>query len=120
METGAERLLDLAYGNHPKSASLKPEGRKVLRRLRGGPAGMEELMGELGLNPLSAAHRKHFYILLRPLRETGMISTRREGGRTLYYLSYDGFSQYLRELRKEADFWLKEAGEEVGEKGKTP
>lgn len=113
MEAGADRLLDLAYGNHPKSASLKPKGRRVLRYLREGPKSMEELMKELGLDPLSGAHRKHFYLLLRPLREKGMISTRREGGKTLYYLSYDGFSQYLRELRKEADFWLKEAGEGV-------
>ncbi len=116
METGAERLLELAYGNHPKSVLLKPEGRKVLRILREGARGMEELMKELGLDPLSAAHRKHFYLLLRPLREKGMISTRRAGGKTLYHLSYDGFSQYLRELRKEAEFWLKEAGGEGKEK----
>jgi DNA-binding transcriptional ArsR family regulator len=112
METGAERLLALAYGNHPKSSSLKPEGRRVLRKLREGPVGLEELMRELNLDPLSPAHRKHFYILLKPLRETGMIATRKEGGRTLYYLSYEGFSQYLRELRKEAEFWLKEAEKE--------
>lgn len=116
MEAGAERLLDLAYGNHPKSVALKPEGRKVLRKLREGPVVMEELMKELNLDPLSPAQRKHFYLVLRPLRETGMISTRKgEGGKTLYYLSYEAFSQYLRELRKEAEFWLKEAREE--EKG---
>ncbi|TDA31204.1 MAG: hypothetical protein DSO02_00630 [Hadesarchaea archaeon] len=112
MEGGAERLLDLAYGNHPKSASLKPEGRRVLRSLREGPKGMEELMKELSLDPLSGAHRKHFYILLKPLREKGMISTRRMGGKTFYHLSYDGFSQYLKELRKEAEFWLKEEEKE--------
>lgn len=113
METGGERLLDLAYGNHPKSASLKPEGRKVLKSLREGPKSMEELMKELGLDPLSGTHRKHFYLLLKPLRDKGMISTRRVGGKTLYHLSYDGFSQYLRELRKEAEFWLKEIEEKA-------
>ena len=43
---------------------------------------------------------------MRPLRETGMVSTRRAGGKTVYYLSYDGFSQFLREIRKEAEYWL--------------
>ncbi len=111
MDVGAERLLTLAYGNHPKSSSLIPEGRKVLRVLREGPRGIEELMRELNLNPLSAANRKHFYILLKPLRETGMIAARRINGKTIYYLSYEGFSQYLRDLRKEAEFWLREASE---------
>jgi DNA-binding transcriptional ArsR family regulator len=103
----ADRILALAYGNHPKSASLKPEALKVLRALREqGTMSIEQLMGVLGLDPNSSAGRKHFYILMRPLRETGMISTRRVGGKTSYYLSYDGFSQYLREIRKEAEYWL--------------
>jgi len=103
----ADRLLALAYGNHPKSASLKPEALKVLRALREqGTMSIEQLMGVLDLDQNSSAGRKHFYILMRPLRETGMISTRRVGGKTSYYLSYDGFSQYLREIRKEAEYWL--------------
>ena len=103
----ADRILALAYGNHPKSASLKPEGLKVLRALREqGTMSIEQLMGVLDLDQNSSAGRKHFYILMRPLRETGMISTRRFGGKTSYYLSYDGFSQYLREIRKEAEYWL--------------
>lgn len=112
METGAEKLLDLAYGNHPKSASLKPEGRKVLKWLQSGPAEMRELMKELGLNPLSMAHRKHFFIVLKPLRKTGMVSVWRREGKTLYYLSHDCFSLYLKELQKEAEIWLRESIQE--------
>ncbi len=107
----ADRILALAYGNHPKSASLKPEALKVLRALREqGTMSIEQLMGVLELNQDSSAGRKHFYILMRPLRETGMISTRRVGGKTSYYLSYDGFSQFLREIRKEGEYWLTPEG----------
>jgi DNA-binding transcriptional ArsR family regulator len=103
----ADRLLALAYGNHPKSASLKPEALRVMRALKEqGTMSIDQLMGALGLDQNSSAGRKHFYILMRPLRETGMISTRRAGGKTIYYLSYDGFSQFLREIRKEAEYWL--------------
>lgn len=104
---GADRLLALAYGNHPKSASLKPEALKVMRALREqGAMSIDQLGGVLGFDLSSPAGRKHFYILMRPLRETGMISTRRAGGKTIYYLSYDGFSQFLRDIRKEAEYWL--------------
>lgn len=102
----ANRLLGLAYGNHPKSSSLKPEALKVMRALKEGAKNIDELGATLGLNLNSPAGRKHFYVLMRPLRETGMISTRRAGGKTVYYLSYDGFSQFLREIRKEAEYWL--------------
>lgn len=102
----ANRLLKLAYGNHPKSASLKPEALKVMRALKESAKNIDELGERLGLNLNSPAGRKHFYVLMRPLRETGMVSTRRAGGKTVYYLSYDGFSQFLREIRKEAEYWL--------------
>jgi len=105
-ERGPERLLRLAYGNHPKSAALKPEATRVLKALRDGAKTIEELAGVLGVNLETPGGRKHFYVVMRPLREAGMISTRRAGGKTLYYLSYDGFSQYLREIRKEAEYWL--------------
>lgn len=103
--------MSLAYGNHPKSASLKPEALKVVRALKEkGAMSIDQLMEVLGLNQNSSAGRKHFYVLMRPLRETGMISTRRSGGKTTYYLSYDGFNQFLRGIRKEAEYWLKEEG----------
>ena len=105
-ERGPERLLGLAYGNHPKSATLKPKATRLLRALREGPKTMEELSNILGINLETPGGRKHFYTLMRPLRETGMISARRIRGRTSYYLSYDGFSQFLREIRKEAEYWL--------------
>jgi len=103
---GPERLLALAYGNHPKSSSLKPEALKVLRALKESAKGIDELAAVLGLDLNSSAGRKHFYVLMRPLRETGMIATRRAGGKAIYYLSYEGFSQFLREIRKEAEYWL--------------
>lgn len=106
--SGAERLLALAYGNHPKSSSLKPEALRVLRALREGAKSIVELAAVLGLDLSSPAGRKHFYVLMRPLRETGMVAARRSGGKTIYYLSYDGFSQFLRDLRKEAEYWLTE------------
>ncbi len=104
--SGADRLLELAYGNHPKSASLKPEALRVMRALKEGAKNINELAGVLNLDLNSSAGRKHFYVLMRPLREAGMISTRRAGGKTIYYLSYDGFSQFLRDIRKEAEYWL--------------
>ena len=103
---GAEKLLALAYGNHPKSSSLKPEALKVMRALREGPKNIDELAGILGLDLKTPRGRKHFYVLMKPLRETGMIATRKAGGKTVYYLSYDGFSQFLRDIRKEAEYWL--------------
>ena len=103
---GAEKLLDLAYGNHPKSSSLKPEALKVMRSLKEGAKNIDELAAVLGLDLNSAAGRKHFYVLVKPLRETGMIATRKAEGKTIYYLSYDGFSQFLRDIRKEAEYWL--------------
>lgn len=110
---GAEKLLGVAYGNHPKSASLKPEALKVLRALREGSKSIEDLAVLLGLDLSSSRGRKHFYVLMRPLRETGMISTRRAGGKTIYYLSYDGFNQFLRDMRKEAEYWLTPATQET-------
>jgi len=107
-ERGPERLLRLAYGNHPKSSRLKPEAVKVLRVLREGPKTMAELAGALGLNIESPGGRKHFFTLIRPLRETGMIAARRLGGRTVYQLSPDGFSQFWKEVKKEAEYWLKQ------------
>ncbi|MEM2875306.1 MAG: helix-turn-helix domain-containing protein [Candidatus Hadarchaeales archaeon] len=104
--SGAERLLNLAYGNHPKSAALKPKALRVLRALREGAKTVEELGGILELDLSTAAGKKKFYVLVKPLRETGMISVRRTGGKTFYYLSYEGFNQYLREIRKEAEYWL--------------
>jgi len=103
---GAEKLLGLAYGNHPKSSSLKPEALKVMRSLREGAKNIDELAAVLGLDLNTAKGRKHFYVLVKPLRETGMIATRKASGKTIYYLSYDGFSQFLRDIRKEAEYWL--------------
>jgi len=108
-ERGPERLLRLAYGNHPKSAALKPEAVKLLRILREGPKTMAELVGALGLNPEKPGEKKHFFTLMRPLRETGMVVARRVGGRTVYQLSFDGFNQFWKEVRKEAEYWLQEA-----------
>ena len=104
--SGAEKLLDLAYGNHPKSSALKPEAVKVLRSLKEGAKKIDELAEVLGLDLKSMAGRKHFYVLLKPLRETGMITTRKAEGKTIYSLSIDGFGQFLRDLRKEAEYWL--------------
>jgi DNA-binding transcriptional ArsR family regulator len=111
--SGAERLLDLAYGNHPKSAALKPKALKILRVLREGPKSVEELGKALELDLNTAAGKKKFYVLMKPLRETGMISARKAGGKTFYYLSYEGFNQYLREIRKEAEYWLNPVQGEV-------
>ena len=115
-ERGPERLLRLAYGNHPKSAALKPEATRILRALREGPKTIEELTRALGISLETPGGRKHFYVLMRPLRESGMVSTRKSEGKTIYYLSYDGFSQYLREIRREAEYWL----QPVEVKDKTP
>ena len=78
----------------------------MIRALREGAKNIEELAAVLGLDLKTPAGRKHFYVLMRPLRETGMIATRKSGGKTVYYLSYDGFSQFLRDIRKEAEYWL--------------
>jgi DNA-binding transcriptional ArsR family regulator len=108
-EKGPERLLRLAYGNHPRSASLKPEAVRVLRVLREGPKTMVELASALELNVETPGGRKHFFTLIRPLRETGMVAARRSGGKTVYQLSLDGFNQFWKEVRKEAEYWLKQA-----------
>jgi len=105
-ERGPARLLALAYGNHPKSSALKPEALKVIRALRESPRKIEELATVLGLDLGSAAGRKHFYVLMRPMRDYGMVATRRLEGKKVYYLSPDGFSQFLKEMRKEAEYWL--------------
>ncbi|MEM3401690.1 MAG: hypothetical protein QXH08_00470 [Candidatus Hadarchaeales archaeon] len=108
-ERGPERLLLLAYGNHPKSAALKPEAVKLLRVLREGQKTIEELTAALEINLNSAAGKKHFYILLRPLREIGAIGVRRIQGKRYYHLSLDGFNQYWKEVKKEAEYWLSPA-----------
>lgn len=105
-ERGPERLLALAYGNHPKSAALKPEAAKLLRILREGQKTIEELSAALEINMNKAAGKKHFYILLRPLREIGAIGVRRIRGKRYYHLSSDGFNQYWKEVKKEAEYWL--------------
>ncbi|MEW6222589.1 MAG: helix-turn-helix domain-containing protein [Candidatus Hadarchaeota archaeon] len=105
-DRGPQRLLALAYGNHPKSAALKPEAVKVIRTLRESPKKIEELAAVLGLDLAAAADRKHFYVLMRPMRDMGMVATRRLEGKRVYYLSSDGFNQYLKEIRKEAEYWL--------------
>jgi DNA-binding transcriptional ArsR family regulator len=105
-ETGPDRLMALAYGNHPKSSTLKPEAVKVLRTLREGQKTIEALTTALGIDLGSAARRKHFYVLMRPLRDAGMISVRRIKGKRYYHLSFDGFNQYWKDVKKEAEYWL--------------
>lgn len=103
---GPDRILSLAYGNHPKSAALKPEAVKLLRALREGQKKIEELATVLGVDMLRPGGRKHFYVVMRPLREAGMISVRRVQGKRYYHLSLDGFNQYWKEVKKEAEYWL--------------
>jgi DNA-binding transcriptional ArsR family regulator len=113
---GPERLLELAYGNHPKTSRLKPEGLRIIQLLRDGPKSMDELATALELDLTSPAARKHFYLLLRPLREKGMISVMKVKKKKLYHLSLDGFNVYWKEVKREAEYWLTERGKtEMGE-----
>ncbi len=115
MEKIPERLLELAYGNHPKSAKLKIEGAKIIRLLREGPKTIEELAAELSVDLSTPGGKKHLYLVLRPLREKGMIAASRIQGRRLYHLSLDGFNMFLRELKREAERWLTPLRERVEE-----
>jgi len=110
IDTGLKRLLDFSYGNHPKRQLLKAKGAIVVRFLRAGPKSLSELAGGLGLDLKKPAELSQFYAALRPLRETGMISTHRSQGKTFYALSYASFRFALEQLRKDAEYWLKEEG----------
>jgi hypothetical protein len=112
---GPERLLELAYGNHPKKSRLKQEGFRLIQLLRDGPKTKEEICETLSIDLGRAGGRKHFYLLLRPLREKGMVAVSRVQGKKLYHLSLDGFNVYWRETKKEAEYWLTEK-EKAGEK----
>jgi DNA-binding PadR family transcriptional regulator len=114
---GPERLLDLAYGNHPKTSRMKPQGLAILRLLREGPKTKEEICQALSIDLTRPGGRKHFYLLLRPLREKGMVGARRIEGKKVYHLSLDGFNVYWREVRKEAEYWLIEKGRVVEVEG---
>jgi DNA-binding PadR family transcriptional regulator len=107
-ERGPQRLLELAYGNHPKTSRMKPEGLTILKLLREGPKTKEEICQALSIDLNRPGGRKHFYLLLRPLREKGMVGARTIEGKKVYHLSPDGFLVYWREVRKEAEYWLME------------
>ncbi|MEM2282438.1 MAG: helix-turn-helix domain-containing protein [Candidatus Hadarchaeales archaeon] len=113
-ERGPEGLLNLAYGNHPKSAKLKNEGARILRALREGAKTLEELAQTLSIDLTQPAARKHFYLVMRPLREKGMVGVSRVGGKRLYHVSLDGFNIFWKSIRREAEYWLKEKVEEEG------
>jgi len=110
IDTGLKRLLDFSYGNHPKRQLLKAKGAIVVKFLREGPKTLSELAVGLGLDLKKPAELSQFYAALRPLRETGMISTHRSQGKTFYALSYASFRFALEQLRKDAEYWLKEEG----------
>lgn len=110
IDTGLQRLLDFAYGNHPKRQPLKIRGAQVVRFLRAGPKNLDELASQLGLSLEKPSEMSQFYAALRPLRETGMISTHRSKGKTFYSLSYASFRFALEQLRKDAEYWLREEG----------
>ncbi len=107
-DRGPERIMELAYGNHPKSSALKPEAVKVLRALREDQKTIEELAVVLGIDLNTARGKKHFYVLLRPMRDLGMVSARRIKGKRFYHLSLDGFNQYWKEVKKESEYWLQQ------------
>lgn len=102
-----EELLDLTYGNHPKSQKLKPFGKIVIEKLREDDRTAQELASTLSLDLAVPAQKKRFYTLLHPLKEKGFFQTRRAQGKTYYYLSYDSFRYYLDRLRKTGEYWLK-------------
>lgn len=108
MERGPERLLQIAYGNHPKSAKLKREGLVILKALREGPKTLEELAQLLSVDISRPAGKKHLYLVMRPLREKGMIAATKIEGKKSYHLSLDGFNVFWREVKKEAEYWLKQ------------
>lgn len=108
IDTGLKRLVDFTYGNHPKRQPLKEKGARVIKFLRSGSKTLVELAGHLGLNLSKPAEMSQFYAALRPLREAGMISTHRTQGKTFYALSYASFKFALEQLRKDAEYWLKE------------
>lgn len=110
IDTGLKRLLDFSYGNHPKRQLLKVKGAIVVKFLREGPKTLSELAVGLGLDLKKPAELSQFYAALKPLRETGMISTHRSQGKTFYALSYASFRFALEQLRKDAEYWLKEEG----------
>jgi DNA-binding transcriptional ArsR family regulator len=102
-----DELLDIAYQNHPKSQKLKPLGKIIIECLREKDRTVDELARALSLDITIPAHKKRLYNLLRPLKNKGMIQNRRTGGKTYYYLSYDGFRFFLDRLRKTGEYWLK-------------
>jgi hypothetical protein len=110
IDTGLKRLLDFSYGNHPKRQLLKAKGAIVIKFLREGPKTLNELAVGLGLDLKKPAELSQFYAALKPLRDTGTISTHRSQGKTFYALSYASFRFALEQLRKDAEYWLKEEG----------
>lgn len=102
-----DELLNIAYGNHPKSQKLKPFGKTVIEKLREDDQTVQELANALSLDLTIPAQKKRLYTLLHPLKEKGLLQTRRTQGKTYYYLSYDSFRYYLDRLRKTGEYWLK-------------
>ena len=103
---GIDRLVDFAYGNHPKRTQLKPMAKDLIQKLRDGPVEIREVCKQIGLDYENTADRKKFYIVTKPLREIGALHTTKVGGKTRIYTSYEGFKMWLDNVRKSGEYWF--------------
>jgi hypothetical protein len=109
-------LLQLIYGNHPKSMKLHADGQKIINFIRDkNEVGREELAQFLNIDLNSQKGKKHFYNLVSPMFGKILVSERR-GKAVVYHLSYDMFRVYLDTIRRKAKYYLlKNPAEEKGE-----
>ncbi len=101
-----EELMQLIYGNHPKSMKLHAEGEKIINFIREkADVSREDLANFLSIDLNSPNGKKHFYNLVSPMFSKILVSERR--GKTVYYhLSYDMFRVYMDTIRRKAKYYL--------------
>ncbi len=108
---GLDDVLQLIYGNHPKSKKLHAEAVRIINHIREkNEISREDLAIFLSVDLNSQNGKKHFYNLVSPMFGKILVSEHR-GKAVFYHLSYDMFRVYMDGIRRRAKYYLLRSAE---------
>jgi hypothetical protein len=116
-----ERILWLAYGNHPQTSDYKERAEIILNRLRrDSPVEKSELMEEVGLDPEMESDDRKFKRILQPLKgdkennpmDISFLNSIQEGDDRYYSLSRSAFDASLKPVIRNIRYCIETKPEE--------
>jgi hypothetical protein len=116
-----DRILWLAYGNHPQTSDYKERAEILLNRLRrDSPVEKSELMEEVGLDPSVESDDRKFKRILQPLKgdkennpmDISFLNSFQEGDDRYYALSRSAFDASLKPVIRNIRYCIETKPEE--------